>query len=418
MFKTSIQANDQKILLQRLSKQSTQQSDRLNTVLVFMLLAVSAIDFFYLSQNYILIAFLISTFCFFRYKKRINIAFLRIVLLFAVVETLQFVLLGGFNARTFVGTYIRLFLAFSVVTLVGVDFFKIYVRILYFISVISLVFYAGSFIPGSENIYINVLSNLIPNPFGAEGFYKNNPNVVLVTFNGLFSDHRNSGAFWEPGAFAVFLMLALLFNTLEEKKLWTKKNIVFIICLITTFSTTSYLALFVFIVYLNVDLIIKNALYSVVFIGVLIGSIYIYNETPFLKDKIQNNILLANETTTSRFGSALADIEAFKRSPLVGLGRAGAKENFISVENFGVENHRNNGVFDLLSKYGLPLTLIYFFQIYNVFFQLNKRFQISKFYPVFAFLIILMLGFSQGLFLRPFMYSFLFLPFFIKLKYK
>ncbi len=318
---------------------------------------------------------------------------------------------GGFRLWTFSGSYIRLFLAYAVVTIVGRNFFTYYVKTIYFLSVISLLFYAASFLPGAESFYLNVLCKLIPNPFeSTKGFYKGSPNFILFTVNYLFPEHRNSGPFWEPGAFAVFLMIALLFNHIQERKIGTKVNIVFIVCLLTTFSTTGFLAFFVFIFYLNLDLIRKNIFYTIVFSGVLFSSYYIYENTLFLKDKITENISLADETTTSRFGSAKADLEEFYRSPIVGLGRAGAKDGFVSASNFTVENHRNNGVFNLLATYGLPLTLIYFYLIFNTFFRIETAYNISKYYPWAAFIIILILGFSQGLFLKPFFYAFLFLP--------
>jgi O-antigen ligase/polysaccharide polymerase Wzy-like membrane protein len=381
-----------------------------NTFLIFILLATTGLEYFYSSQNYILIGCIISGLYFIKYKKNFNGNFLFVIVLFLLVEIFQYLLLGGFNVRTFSGTYIRLFFAYAVVTLTGYGFFKYYVRVMYIISVISLVFYFFSFIPGVQDLY-GYLGSLIPNPFVSEGFYKGSPNIIIYTFHEvLFSSYRNSGPFWEPGGFAVFLLIALLYNHLIDKNIRSKTNLVFILSLATTLSTTGYLAFFVFIFYYNFDLIKKNLLYALVFIGMLFTSFYLYENADFLKNKIFSNIDIASETTTSRFGSALADIESFKKSPIVGLGRAGAKEGFKSSSEFTEDNHRNNGVFDLLSKYGLPLTLIYFIYIYKTFHSVNLKFKISKYYPATAFIIILLLGFSQGLFMKPFFYSFFFLP--------
>jgi len=392
----------------------SRKQERIGIILVFLLLAVSAMEYFYRSQNYILLAFLISGFYFLRYGRSITKEFLLVVLLFFVVETAQYLLFGGFNVRTFAGTYIRLFLAFSVVAIVRGNFGLYYVKIMFFFSAISLFFYAGSFLPGAESLYVDTLGSLIANPWTEDtGFYEGRPNFVVFCFEkSLFTDGRNSGPFWEPGAFAVFLMIALIFNHRYEPKLNTKKNLIFIICLISTLSTAGYIAFFLFILYINFERIKKNRFYTFLLVVIFTALFYFYETTPFLKEKILYNIELADETTSSRFGSALADINAFKKSPLVGLGRAGAKEGFISSQEFSVDNHRNNGVFDLLSKYGLPLTLIYFYLIYLSFL---KGFETpsTKLYALSGFVIILVLGFSQGLFLKPFFYAFLFLPFIV-----
>lgn len=383
---------------------------RLGNFLVFSLIAVSGMEFFYRSQEYILIFFIISFLAFIYYKKKINLNFILIISLFFIVELFQYSVYGGFNLRTFSGTYIRLLYAFTVLVLVGHQFFKYYVNVLYFLSLAGLIFYTLSFFPGIEGIYKNTLAQLIENPFAVEeGFYQSNENIIIYNFHEvLFTEKRNSGAFWEPGAYAVFLMIALIFNQIYEKDIWSKRNIVFIICLLTTLSTSGFIAFFIFLAYINFRALSKNFLYAVVFLLFIGGSIHLYQDIPFLENKIERNISLADETTTSRFGSAKADLETFKKSPLIGVGRAGAKNNF--KNEFDISQHRNNGIFNLLSVYGLPLSLVYFFLILLTFIKIQKEYGFSKIFAFCAFVIILVHGFSHGLFLKPFFYAFLFLP--------
>lgn len=388
-------------------KDLTKSQKKIGTLLVFSLLAVSGVDFFFRSQIYIFIAFIFSLIAFFKYKLKLDIYFFRITLVFFIVETFQYLLFGGFNIRTLSGTYIRLFLAYAVVCVTKRNFFKFYVNILYFLSVISLVFYFCSFLPGAESFYKNVLEHLVKDPFNEDDMGR--PDIVFFTFErSLYESARNSGPFWEPGAFAVYLMIALLFNFNDDKKILSSKNLVFIICLVSTFSTAGYIALFIFLIYVNFDLIKKNALYYLVFFMVISIGYFIYFNTEFMGDKIKNNIEISDETTTSRFGSALADIEDFKRSPVFGLGRAGAKENF--AKELTIENHRNNGIFNLLAIYGLPITIMYFGLIFQSFVSMRKTYNLNNYFPIIALIIISILGFSQGIFLKPFMYSFLFIP--------
>ena len=140
----------------------------------------------------------------------------------------------------------------------------------------------------------------------------------------------------------------------------------------------------------------------------------LYDRIPFLKDKIQQDIAYTNETTTSRFGSALADFNQFKESPLFGYGRAGAKNDFVDNKQISVDNHRNNGFFNLLATYGIFIFIYYFYNVIKAFKQIGQFFNLPNYYYLFSFLIILLLGFSQGIFMRPLFYTFLFIPMLFK----
>ena len=389
-----------------------------NLVLIYALLAVSGMEYFYHSQNYLLVGFIIAVIGFRSFGLKLEKSWWLIAFLFCIIETFQYAQFGGFNIRTFSGTYIRLFFAYAVVQLSQNEFPRYYVKILYFLSVCSLFFYVGSFLPGAESFYLNTLANLVPNPWAdTEGFYQGKPNIVIFCFEQtLFQHARNSGPFWEPGAFGIFLMIGLVFNHLKEKKLLSKTNLVFMICIITTFSTAAYITLFIFLVYINFNKIRTNILYWIMFIGVIAGSAVLYEKIPFLKQKIDNNILMADETTSSRFGSALADYNTFKESPFIGFGRAGAKTGFKSEKSFDVEDHRNNGVFNLLVTYGVILSAYYFYRIYRSFKNIGAAHGLPNYFAGFSFVIMMLSGFSQGIFMLPFFYSFLFLPEVYKIK--
>ncbi|MCA0430161.1 MAG: O-antigen ligase family protein [Bacteroidetes bacterium] len=381
-------------------------------LLVFLLLATTGIEYFYRSQNYIVVSTLIAIFIFLKSKKKLNINSLLIILLFAIVETFQFLLFGGFNLRTPLGTMTRLLLAYLVIELTRFKFLTVYVNLIYFLSLISFIFYFCSFIPGFFNFFYNTSPNILPQLFsGEEGFYKESPNIIIYNFHqASFNMGRNPGPFWEPGAFAVFISLALILNSIKRQKLLKGKNLIFLIALITTFSTTGYMCLFVFIIYSNIDALKKNALYSILLLIVASFSIIMYEKIPFLKEKIEKDVELKNETTSSRFGSALADIKDFARSPVFGLGRAGAKNNFIDVDNFDSENHRNNGFFNLLATYGVLITLFYMYKIYESFKIIGNTFQLPTYFKAVSFIILMLLGLSQGIYMRPFFYSFMFIP--------
>ena len=387
------------------------KTDTVALLLVFLLIAVSGMEYFYISHNYIFLSLLFASYVFFKRKKKIDKSALIILGIIFLTELIQILVFGGFSPVTFTGTYIRLILAYFIVVVAGKNFMSYYVRILFFFSVIALIFYAGSFLPSAQDIYVNVLAKLVPNPFvNTEGLDLSKPNVLVFNFERtLFSEHRNPGPFWEPGAFGVFVMIAMLFNRTLRKGIWNMQNIIFLLCLITTKSTMAYIAFFIFFIFYLLELFRKKRAYFFLLPVILYLTMKFYSDIPFLQEKILLNITNADKTTSSRFGSALADLETFRQSPFIGKGRFGAQHEFISDEDLTVEFARNNGIFILLATYGLPLTLLYFYSILKTFTSIRKKFNFSIYYVLGGFAIMMVLGFSQAIFLRPFFYSFLFL---------
>jgi len=137
--------------------------------------------------------------------------------------------------------------------------------------------------------------------------------------------------------------------------------------------------------------------------------INIYFEFDFLGQKVQENIENATTTTGSRFGSALADWLLFKNNPVLGYGRnIDAKYN-ISYFDISVM-HRNNGLTNLFVRWGIIFGLIYIVFYYkslkNVALYYKKN---TKYTALTGFLVILLSGFSQGIFQYPLFHAFIFL---------
>ena len=137
----------------------------------------------------------------------------------------------------------------------------------------------------------------------------------------------------------------------------------------------------------------------------------LYFSLEFLSNKVEQNISMAGTTTSSRFGSALIDIQDFSNSPFIGWGRGVMRYGGRSFSFFSEDQHRNNSVTDLLATYGIFIFLFYFYNYYK---SLKGICQSSGFNPQFgsyALLVILLIGFSQSIFMKPFFYSLMFLRF-------
>lgn len=386
---------------------------------MYFIIAVSAIPYFYLSTDLVLIGMLISLVFFVAFNCKFDKIVLYVLVMFFIVEVLQIIYLGSFSFRTFAGTFVRLLFAYFVVKVLSTNFDKVYCNIILVFSVISLFFYSMYLFPSvTEYIVVNI-APIFESPFKDEsGFYEQAPNVLFFTYDlydrvGLDQEFfRNAGPFWEAGAFSCFINIAILFNVLRGESLFSVKNLVLILTLITTVSTAGYIALLVLIFFAVTTS--KNSKFRfVLFFVVPIMGYYVYNQFSFMGEKVQENIVYGQsaytDATTSRIGSALADLKDFYESPLIGWGRGESRYGGRQYSYFNIQMHRNNGVTILLVTYGVFIFIFYFYMYYRSFLAICRHYNNSEILATGSLLVFLLIGFSQGLFLLPFFYAILYL---------
>lgn len=373
--------------------------------LLLSIIAVTGFPFFYTLSEFILIGALISLIFFIIRKEKIDNAFILILLAFTAIDAIHFFTYENYSIRTLIGNPGRLIFAYMTVKILNGRFIKTYVNLIFYIALISLIFYALSFNQEFLNYMVDEIAPHFENPWYQETatFYKQQPNIIVYNF-GMMSEgsYRNAGPFWEPGAFAIFLNIALILNLIIKGSLKNKESWLFIISILTTISTMGYVVLFfnLTIFYLFASRF-RYKIITAIFLASV--SIYLFNTLEFLKPKVEEDITLSETTTTSRFGSALADWKTFKENPFIGKGR------IVSSKIYMIEMHRNNGLLNLMATYGIFISLLYF----GLYIKSFKRICLYNHYPFsfayFLLLSFLMMGFSQGIFMRPFFYTFLFL---------
>ena len=146
-------------------------------------------------------------------------------------------------------------------------------------------------------------------------------NIPTVSW----SQARNWGPFWEPGAYQAFLNVALIFTLfIREKKgkHWILSSIVFTVAVISTLSTTGYLALFfIYLAYTfsnNKEKGFTNTFGKIALICLaLIGAIYVVFYSDLFESVVTTK--LQNEDT-SRYQFVIYGMKAFAESPLIGNG--------------------------------------------------------------------------------------------------
>lgn len=382
-----------------------------NYAAVFGLVAVSGMPFFFKSALNSVFLCMFVLFVFLKRSIPFNPKHLAIVAVFFFVEVLQDIFIYDIAIATFIGSYTRFFLAILTVTICDRKFTRYYVNIIYVLTLIGFVFYVPSVL--SNNVRGFFESSICPffPPLGLgtedNPFYDHQPTVMIYTFHPVLKEFRNSGPFWEPGAYGVFLLFAIIFNVIRTGTLINKKNIVFAIAVITTISTTGYAALFVIVTsFYLVKGTISNRLFMVSMLVPV--SILMFVSFDFLGQKVEKNMELKDDPS-SRFGSAYADVQDWATSPFIGWGKGEMRFGGREFTFFSDDQHRNNGLSDLLATYGI----FAFITLLVNYFRTLKTMCLSHSFPQgfapLAFAVILLLGFSQSLFQYPFFLSIMFM---------
>lgn len=242
------------------------------------------------------------------------------------------------------------------------------------------------------------------------------PTLIFYTFDWGYitkatNIYRNAGFTWEAGAFAIYLNIALIFKLFldkSNKSLANKYNIVYIISIISTFSTTGYIVLFIillaYLLHYKKKIFLK---WSLLLIAIPL-SYQIYYSAPFLQDKIDTQYKESvNGKSHNRFSSAILDINDVMKRPLLGWSR---DTEILFGEEVTYKAHRPNGITNLLRCYGFIYFIFLFTLLYFSFYKLGKTSTIKSapLFSMFFITVLLLSAFSQLVFDKPFFRSMVF----------
>lgn len=198
---------------------------------------------------------------------------------------------------------------------------------------------------------------------------------------------RNAGMFWEPGAYAGVLTLCLALNLKNLNFYWTTNKfhlISIILALLTTQSTTGYLI--GFLIFFFHSLTSKSFIRSVILSSIIFFVFfYTYNNTEFLKNKIQNQYAKTSYQRTgnfsnSRFGSLIFDWHYISKHPFIGNG-FNMKTRYADHQFLfrGTTNDidiigSGNGFSNFLASMGIFFIISYFFLLWKTTNTLGNKF--------------------------------------------
>lgn len=177
-------------------------------------------------------------------KVKLNRVLFILLISWIVINVLSaFVNSAPFSIDTFLGYSIRICISFLAIKIVGAAFFwKQFENFIYKLVLISLPLFVLNFINPD---FFNSLKPIFEPITGSDFYRKESQSMYWYAFfytNSGREEIRNCGFMWEPGAYSMVLIIAIVYNWVRVKMIINKRIIFYVIALFTTFSTAGYLA--------------------------------------------------------------------------------------------------------------------------------------------------------------------------------
>lgn len=288
------------------------------------------------------------------------------------------------------------------------------------LAIISLVFWIwGVMYPTSANFF----KQFEPTQYGNNVYFvfnwmdpiKEQINLGII---------RNAGFSWEPGRYAIILVLALMCNIARNGvRVFNFNTIILISAIGSTLSTTGYTtAIVLYIISFLHNMSFKK---SLLFLFFFLPSMFFISKLEFMQSKIEEQIQVEtdvkqlektfhynNETTEegeylgslSRFTAIYFEWDNVLEHPLLGYGRN--SENSYFYNNVSSNFVLTGGLVKILGQYGLPLgILIYLILLYSSFVLARDFKDLS---PYALFFTIILSSISYSIFTVPIFTAFWF----------
>lgn len=277
------------------------------------------------------------------------------------IFTSQMVTFGMISYMGSINVLAKIVLGATVMWVLQERFRGAYLKVMYFFAAISLIFFTLEFIGFKVPNLISVDSS-------------RNSIFIFSSLNNT-EELRNCGPFWEPGAFACYLILVPLLY-IENLKAFVvsnkKKAIVLLLALITTISTTGYICLFVIIIYYYMMQSKNKFVTYVIYLPLIIGAlVYAYNNLDFMGAKMQEQTEYSleqnGEFSNTRLGSLMFDMYYIKKHPIVGNGLHEQTRYADHPFLWGMSLGHGNAFSNYAAQMGIIALIVYFVLLYYAF---------------------------------------------------
>ncbi len=236
------------------------------------------------------------------------------------------------------------------------SFARSFNKLMYVLSIISLIVYMLA-------LNASALLDIFPIHTNAAGLQFTN-----LYLSGVYKDVgelRNTGLFREPGVFMIYLLLAIIFELFYFVHIRKSYLLIFILCLISTFSTAAFFVLFLVIlgyfIASNKINIFKKIVISLVFICSIIAYFIIYSASYISVFGKLNQDSSSYVSFLSRLASFVVNFDIFLTHPLLGVGlnNYGVLFAKYSLERFQVAldaaGESTNTFMSFFATYGIGL---------------------------------------------------------------
>lgn len=324
--------------------------------------------------------------------------------------------------------------AYLLVRRLRYDIFYYFEKIVYFLAIVSLVFWMLNNLLGTEtlvdlaplkaSLYYRLHEASASFVFYTVGVF--DPNVDFQVGNII----KNCGFCWEPGRFSSVLVFSFAIYLIRVKNslgIFSKRGLVYVLTIITTFSTTGYIAL-LFLLILNL-LFKYNSNWNLKFIllGCLIWFVPVVYQLDFIGKKIEMKMDESDFHTNKnmkwmaksdrvfcvdRFEGLVLDGFNLSESPYLGYGLAD-KDSYVYKE-ISPYIVTSNGIIKPLAQWGCVLGLAFMFL-----YARSTRYycKLMQYKPVFMLVVItLLISVSYNFFNSTLFFAFAFCSLFTSKK--
>lgn len=340
------------------------------SIVVLLLVFVSGSPGVYGKQfNYIVILIMILLWVLVKSNYLLNLEPIKEVKYFSVTFILiyisQYLVLGDASWGGLINNILKMLIFSYVIFILKGEFKYVYFNTLFYLSFIGLFFWT-----------LYLFSGFSFDLTGGDFF-----NSIIIWNNR--DDIRNCGPFWEPGAYSGYLMLIPLFF-INEPDFFRKhpfKTSILIVGLLTSMSTTGYVAFAIYMLYMSLKSK-KRILLVPVFI---LFSLIVFTKFNFLEEKIGSEFKRAEELKGEyhgqRFAVFLFDLYYIAKHPLIGNGylettRYADHPKILQGIRSGELAGHGNGFSNFIASMGLVTFFVYVLLIYFKNKNILKRFDL------------------------------------------
>jgi len=389
-----------------------------NFIKYFLLLyvvAISGFEYFFrvgLPATYFLFPFALLFFIVFKLKPDLFV--IKIIVPFFIVFLLQHWFYHA-PVNYAIALVIRLLTFYLVAKIIGKEFLIIFINIMKIIAIVSIFIYVILYIPSINELLLS-FSKRFTNLGSNLDLYPDKPNFIIYCFQIKMKEslmfYRNSGPFFEPGAYVLFLNIALFLNIYFKNKLFNFTNILLIVNIVSAFSTMGLTALMLIVLFYSMSLKSIKLFHRIFIIIVLVVSIPVVSSLPFMNEKIATQIS-AVDISYSRFGAALVHWNIIKDYPITGL-----PYDDKTYSNYA-DDISPNGITEIFVRYGAIAGIIYYIFLFRASSTIMYTLNYKK-HGFFLFMILFIVIFSETLGNKPFYWTLIFsqIPFSNYLKNK